>query len=54
MGARFRGDRLSIHSNLLNVNGGLISIAHPFGRTGSRIVGTIANEMARRNGATVS
>ena len=32
----------------LNVNGGSISIGHPFGMTGSRMVGTLANEMARR------
>ena len=32
----------------LNVNGGSISIGHPFGMTGSRMVGTIANEMLRR------
>jgi len=30
------------------VNGGSISIGHPFGMTGSRMVGTIANEMARQ------
>ena len=32
----------------LNINGGSISIGHPFGMTGSRMVGTIANEMLRR------
>ena len=32
----------------LNVNGGSIAIGHPFGMTGSRLVGTIANEMLRR------
>jgi acetyl-CoA acetyltransferase len=32
-----------------NVNGGSIAIGHPFGMTGSRLVGTIANEMKRRN-----
>jgi len=31
-----------------NVNGGSIAIGHPFGMTGSRLVGTIANEMKRR------
>jgi acetyl-CoA acetyltransferase len=30
------------------VNGGSISIGHPFGMTGSRLVGTLANELARR------
>jgi acetyl-CoA acetyltransferase len=30
------------------VNGGSIAIGHPFGMTGSRMVGTMANEMERR------
>src|ERR1700722_15282129 len=42
-------DRLSIDPQKLNVNGGSIAIGHPFGMTGSRMVGTPANEMARRN-----
>lgn len=42
-------DRLRIDPDKLNVNGGSISIGHPFGMTGSRMVGTIANEMERRN-----
>jgi acetyl-CoA acyltransferase len=41
-------DRLGIDSEKLNVNGGSISIGHPFGMTGSRMVGMLANEMARR------
>ena len=41
-------DHLGIDPEKLNVNGGSISIGHPFGMTGSRMVGTIANEMARR------
>ena len=41
-------DRLGIDPERLNVNGGSISIGHPFGMTGSRMVGTIANEMACR------
>jgi acetyl-CoA acyltransferase len=41
-------DRLGINPDKLNVNGGSISIGHPFGMTGSRLVGTIANEMLRR------
>jgi acetyl-CoA acyltransferase len=41
-------DRLGIPMDKLNVNGGAISIGHPFGMTGSRLVGTLANEMARR------
>jgi len=41
-------DRLGIDPEKLNVNGGSISIGHPFGMTGSRMVGTLANQMARR------
>jgi acetyl-CoA acyltransferase len=41
-------DRLGIDADKLNVNGGSISIGHPFGMTGSRLVGTLANEMATR------
>ena len=42
-------DRLGIPMDRLNVNGGSIAIGHPFGMTGSRLVGTIANEMERRD-----
>ncbi|HWY55106.1 MAG TPA: thiolase family protein [Terriglobales bacterium] len=41
-------DRLGIDPEKLNVNGGSIAIGHPFGMTGSRMVGTLAIEMARR------
>ena len=41
-------DRLGIDPAKLNVNGGSIAIGHPFGMSGSRMVGTIANEMLRR------
>jgi len=41
-------DRLGLDMNRLNVNGGSIAIGHPFGMTGSRLVGTIAGEMLRR------
>ncbi len=41
-------DRLAIDPDTLNPNGGSISIGHPYGMTGSRMVGTIANEIARR------
>ena len=44
-------DRLGIPSDRLNVNGGSISIGHPFGVTGSRLVGTMANEVGRRPGS---
>jgi acetyl-CoA acetyltransferase family protein len=41
-------DRLGIPMDRLNPNGGSIAIGHPFGMTGSRLVGTIMNDMARR------
>jgi acetyl-CoA acyltransferase len=40
-------DRLGLDPAKLNKNGGSISIGHPFGMTGSRMVGTLANEMQR-------
>jgi acetyl-CoA acetyltransferase family protein len=41
-------NRLRIPDDRLNVNGGSIAIGHPFGMTGSRLVGTLANEMVRQ------
>lgn len=41
-------DRLGIPQENLNVNGGSIALGHPFGMTGSRLVGVIAYEMVRR------
>ena len=41
-------DQLGIDPAKMNVNGGSIAIGHPFGMTGSRMVGTMANEMERR------
>ena len=41
-------DQLGIDAEKLNVNGGSIAIGHPFGMTGSRLVGTLAYEMQRR------
>jgi acetyl-CoA acyltransferase len=37
----------------LNVNGGSISLGHPFGATGARIVTQALNELKRRNKNTV-
>jgi len=42
-------DQLGIDQDKLNINGGSISIGHPFGMTGSRMVGTIANQMIERD-----
>jgi acetyl-CoA acetyltransferase family protein len=41
-------DRLGIDPARLNPNGGSISIGHPYGMTGSRMVGTLLNELRRR------
>src|SRR3982751_2079363 len=41
-------DTLGIDPDKLNVNGGAIAVGHPFGMTGSRLAGTLANEMERR------
>jgi acetyl-CoA C-acetyltransferase len=40
---------LGINRDILNVNGGGISLGHPVGATGSRIVITLLYEMERRN-----
>ena len=41
-------DLLGISNDILNVNGGGISIGHPFGMTGSRMTGHILLEGKRR------
>ncbi len=41
-------DRLGIPDEILNVNGGAISIGHPYGMTGSRMVGHALLEGKRR------
>ena len=42
-------DRLGIPEEKLNVNGGAISIGHPYGMSGARLVGTALLEGKRRN-----
>ncbi|MEO7083728.1 MAG: acetyl-CoA C-acyltransferase FadI [Gemmatimonadaceae bacterium] len=39
-----------VDRSILNVMGGSISIGHPFGATGGRILTTLANELKRRDG----
>ena len=41
-------DRLGIAPEKLNPNGGAISIGHPYGMTGSRMVGTLLLELRRQ------
>lgn len=43
-------DRLGIDNDIYNVNGGAISIGHPYGVTGARQVGHILRELKRRGG----
>ncbi|WP_297839302.1 acetyl-CoA C-acyltransferase [Pseudomonas sp.] len=42
-------DRLGIPDDRLNVNGGAIAVGHPYGMTGSRLVGHALLEGKRRN-----
>ena len=41
-------EELQIDPDIYNVNGGSISIGHPFGMTGSRLTGHIIRELKRR------
>jgi acetyl-CoA acyltransferase len=41
-------DKLGIPMEKLNLNGGSIAIGHPYGMTGSRMVGTLLRELQRR------
>lgn len=42
-------DELGITNEQINPNGGSIAIGHPYGMTGSRLVGHAARELKRRN-----
>ena len=42
-------DALGLDNGIYNVNGGSISIGHPFGMTGSRMTGLVLRELKRRN-----
>jgi len=46
-------DRLGIDPDKLNVNGGAISIGHPYGMSGARMVGHALIEGKRRNAKRV-
>ncbi len=41
---------LGITDEIVNVNGGAIALGHPIGMSGTRIVMTVLNELARRGG----
>jgi acetyl-CoA C-acetyltransferase len=40
---------LGIALDRINVNGGAIALGHPLGATGAMLVGTLLNELERRN-----
>jgi acetyl-CoA C-acetyltransferase len=46
---KFQND-LNIPDEKLNVNGGAIAMGHPLGATGAMIIGTMVDELERRNG----
>ncbi|MDA9513045.1 acetyl-CoA acetyltransferase [Bradyrhizobium sp. CCBAU 11430] len=43
---------LGIDSDKINVNGGAIALGHPLGATGAMILGTVLDELERRNQVT--
>jgi acetyl-CoA C-acetyltransferase len=45
-------DLLSIPHDKINVNGGAIAMGHPLGATGAMILGTVLDELERRDLAT--
>ena len=42
-------DQLNIDHSRMNVNGGAIAMGHPLGATGAMILGTVLDELERRN-----
>jgi len=45
-------DDLGIGDDVVNVNGGAISLGHPIGMSGTRVALTLAHELKRRGGGT--
>jgi len=45
-------DRLSIPHDRINVNGGAIAMGHPLGATGAMVLGTVLDELERRDLST--
>jgi acetyl-CoA C-acetyltransferase len=43
---------LDIDDNIVNVNGGAMALGHPIGATGVMILGTLLDELERRDLAT--
>jgi acetyl-CoA C-acetyltransferase len=42
-------DNLKIPHDKINVNGGAIAMGHPLGATGAMLLGTVLDELERRN-----
>ena len=45
-------DALGINNDIVNVNGGAIAMGHPLGATGAMLLGTLLDELERRNLST--
>ena len=43
-------NKLGMDPDKVNVNGGAISVGHPYGMSGARMVGNLLHELRRRNG----
>ena len=43
---------LNVDHDKLNVNGGAIALGHPIGATGSMLIGTVLDELERRDKTT--
>ena len=48
---KFQKD-MNIAEDIVNVNGGAIAMGHPLGATGSMLLGTLLDELERRNLST--
>ena len=42
-------DAMNITDDIVNVNGGAIAMGHPLGATGAMLVGTLLDELERKN-----
>ena len=45
-------DAMKIRDDIVNVNGGAIAMGHPLGATGAMLLGTLLDELERRNLST--
>ena len=42
-------DAIKISDTIVNVNGGAIAMGHPLGATGAMLLGTLLDELERKN-----